>query len=133
MSANNGERETTRRSDVAELLGEVVELLLGVGVLLGHLLILGFPLVARLFEGLHFAFVVAGLDVGLAEPRHVSRSRTHPRVKQLPGEPPKRSGEASRQAEALTSHSARGWSCQTPQPLPRAPGSCVAAPLPGSL
>jgi hypothetical protein len=56
------------RSDVTDLLDKVIELLLGVGVFLGHLLVLGFPLVAGLLESLDFAFVVAGLDVGLAEP-----------------------------------------------------------------
>ena len=55
-------------SDVTNLRNKVVELLLGVGVFLGHLFVLGFPLVAGLLEGLDFAFVVAGLDVGLAEP-----------------------------------------------------------------
>lgn len=58
----------TGRSDVTDLLDKVIELLLGVGVFLGHLLVLGFPLVSGLLEGLDFAFVVAGLDVGLAEP-----------------------------------------------------------------
>jgi hypothetical protein len=65
---NNHKRETTARSDVTDLLDKVVELLLGVGVFLGHLFVLGFPLVAGLFEGLDFAFVVAGFDIGLAEP-----------------------------------------------------------------
>lgn len=61
-----------RRSDVTDLLDKVLELLLGVFVFLGHLLVLGLPLVSGLLEGLDFAFVVAGLDVGLAEPVCVS-------------------------------------------------------------
>ena len=64
-----------RRSDVANLLDEVIKLLLGVGIFLGHLLVLGFPLVAGCLEGLDLALVVAGFDVGLAEPgtrQHVS-------------------------------------------------------------
>jgi len=59
---------TSRNSDVTQLLCKVVQLLLGLGVLLGHLLVFGLPLVAALLEGLDFAFVVTGLDVGLAEP-----------------------------------------------------------------
>ena len=57
-----------RRSglDVTDLRHEVVELLLGVGVFLRHLLVLLLPRVAVRFEGLHFALVVAGFDVGLA-------------------------------------------------------------------
>lgn len=54
--------------DVANLGNEVVELLLGGIVLLGHLLVLGLPLVAGGLQGLHLALVVAGLDIGLAEP-----------------------------------------------------------------
>lgn len=56
------------RLEVTNLGGELVKLLLGVGVLLRHLLVLGFPLVAGLLESLDFAFEVARLDVGLAEP-----------------------------------------------------------------
>jgi hypothetical protein len=67
-TVNNRKRDATARSDVTDLLDKVVELLLGVGVFLGHLFVLGFPLVAGLLEGLDFAFVVARLDVGLAEP-----------------------------------------------------------------
>lgn len=54
--------------DVADGDLEVVQVLLQLGVLLGHLLILGLPLVTLRLEGLHLALVVAGLDVGLAEP-----------------------------------------------------------------
>lgn len=53
--------------DVTDLGHEVIELLLRVGVLLGHLLVLLLPLVALGFEGLDFALVVAGFDVGCAE------------------------------------------------------------------
>lgn len=56
------------RLDVADGDLKVVEILLQLGVLLGHLLVLGLPLVALRLEGLHLAFVVAGLDIGLAEP-----------------------------------------------------------------
>ena len=55
--------------DITNLGHKVVELLLRVGVLLGHLLVLLLPLVALRLEGLHFALVVPGLDVGLAESR----------------------------------------------------------------
>jgi hypothetical protein len=65
---NNQEGETCRKSDVTNLLDKVIELLLGVGVFLSHLFVLGLPLVSGLLESLDFAFVVAGLDVGLAEP-----------------------------------------------------------------
>ena len=60
-----------RGLDVANLGNKVVELLLGLVVLGGHLLVLGLPLVARGLEGLHLALVVAGLDVGLTEPVEV--------------------------------------------------------------
>ena len=56
------------RSDVTNLRNEVVELLLGVAVLLGHVLVLLLPLVGGLLKSLDLALVVAGLDVGLAEP-----------------------------------------------------------------
>lgn len=75
-AANSGKTAAIARLDVANLLDKVVELLLGVGVLLGHLLVLGFPLIARLLESLDFAFVVAGLNVGLAEPRGVASQHT---------------------------------------------------------
>lgn len=54
--------------DSADLCDKIVELLLGVVVLLLHLLVLGFPLVALRLEGLDFAFVMTGFDVSLAEP-----------------------------------------------------------------
>ena len=57
-----------RGLDVANLGDKVVELLLGEVVLLGHLLVLGLPLIAGGLQGLHLALVVAGLDIGLAEP-----------------------------------------------------------------
>ena len=56
------------RSDVTDLRDEVVELLLGVAVLLGHVLVLLLPLVGGLLECLDLALIVAGLDVSLAEP-----------------------------------------------------------------
>ena len=45
-----------------------VQLLLRLLVLLGHFFVLGFPLVPGLLKSLDLAFVVAGFDVGLAEP-----------------------------------------------------------------
>jgi hypothetical protein len=45
-----------------------VQVLLELTVLLRHLLVLGLPLVAFRLQCLHLALVVAGLDVGLAEP-----------------------------------------------------------------
>ena len=54
--------------DGADLGLEVLELLLDGGVLLGHLLVLGLPLVALALEGLDFSLKVAGLDVSLPEP-----------------------------------------------------------------
>lgn len=54
--------------DVANLVLEVLQLLLGFSVLLSHLLVLGLPLVAFGLKSLYFAFEVAGLDIGLAEP-----------------------------------------------------------------
>lgn len=54
--------------DVADGDLEVVQVLLQLGVLLGHLLVLGLPLVTLRLEGLDLALVVAGLDIGLAEP-----------------------------------------------------------------
>ena len=53
--------------DIANLGHEVVELLLGLGILLGHLLILGLPRVALGLEGLSPALVVSRLDVGLTK------------------------------------------------------------------
>lgn len=54
--------------DVGDIGLELLQALLYLGVLLGHLLVLGLPLVALLLEGLNLALEVAGLDVGLAEP-----------------------------------------------------------------
>jgi len=54
--------------DVVHLALEVLQVLLDRGVLLGHLLVLGLPLIALLLEGLDFPLEVAGLDVGLAKP-----------------------------------------------------------------
>ena len=58
---------TARHSNVANLGDKVIQLLLGLRVLLGHLFVLGLPLVTFGLEGLHSAFKVAGLDIGLAE------------------------------------------------------------------
>jgi hypothetical protein len=46
---------------------QLVQLLLKIGVFLGHLFVLGFPLAVGDFECLDLSLVVAGLDVGLAE------------------------------------------------------------------
>lgn len=64
----NLEYPESARLNVADGDLEVVQILLQLCVLLGHLLVLGLPLVALRLEGLHLALVVAGLDVGLAEP-----------------------------------------------------------------
>jgi hypothetical protein len=61
------------RLDVANLLLEVLQLLLDEGVLLGHLLVLGLPLIAIGLEGLNLALEMACLDVGLAEPARRSQ------------------------------------------------------------
>lgn len=55
-------------SNVANLVLEVLQLLLQGGVLLGHLLVLGLPLVAVGLEGLDLSLEVAGLDIGRSEP-----------------------------------------------------------------
>lgn len=51
----------------ADLVLELLQLLLNGGVLLGHLLVFGLPLVALLFESLNFPLEVASLDVGLPQ------------------------------------------------------------------
>lgn len=55
--------------DVANLVLELLQLLLKGGVLLGHLLVLLLPLVTLVLEGLHLSLEVSGLDVGLSEPK----------------------------------------------------------------
>lgn len=55
--------------DVANLVLEVLQVLLESSVLLGHLLVLGLPLVTLVLEGLHLALKVSSLDVGLSEPK----------------------------------------------------------------
>lgn len=55
--------------DVANLVLELLQLLLKGSVLLGHLLVLLLPLVTLVLEGLHLSLEVSGLDVGLSEPR----------------------------------------------------------------
>ena len=56
------------RLDGVDLALEILQLLLHGGVLLGHLLVLGLPLVALLLESLDFPLEVSSLDVGLAKP-----------------------------------------------------------------
>lgn len=51
---------------------QVVEILLQLGMLLGHVFIFALPLVPRRLEGLHLALVMAGLDIGLAEPNQLA-------------------------------------------------------------
>ena len=53
--------------DVGDIGLELLQALLYLGVLLGHLLVLGLPLIALLLESLNLALEVAGLDVGLAK------------------------------------------------------------------
>lgn len=61
---------------------QVVEILLQLGVLLRHFLILAFPLITRRLKGLHFALVMAGFNVGLAEPITTSEiSNCSPTIK----------------------------------------------------
>ena len=55
-------------SNVGNLGGQAVEVGLHLVVLLGHLFVLGLPVVALNLEGLDFALEVSGLDVSLAEP-----------------------------------------------------------------
>lgn len=59
----------TLHLDVANLGLEVLQLLLDRLVLLGHLLVFALPLVPLGLESLDFSLEVAGLDVGLSEPR----------------------------------------------------------------
>jgi hypothetical protein len=54
--------------DGVDLVLEILQLLLHGVVLLGHLLVLGLPLVALLLEGLDLALEVSSLDVGLPQP-----------------------------------------------------------------
>jgi hypothetical protein len=65
-----------RKSNVANLCLEVIQLLLHGSVFLRHLLIFLLPLITILLEGLDFAFEVAGLDVGLAEPEDSQLTRS---------------------------------------------------------
>jgi hypothetical protein len=62
--------------DVANFRHKVVELLLRVSVLLGHVLVFLLQLVVVLLERLHLPLVVAGLDVCLAESVEI-RSSAH--------------------------------------------------------
>lgn len=54
--------------NVSNLVLELLQLLLQIGVLLCHLLILLLPLVAFILKGLDLALEVAGLDISLSEP-----------------------------------------------------------------
>lgn len=47
-----------------------MQVLLQLGMLLGHLLVLGLPLITLCLQCLHLALVVASLDVSLAEPEN---------------------------------------------------------------
>jgi len=55
------------RLDTAQRGFQVVQLFLEFGMLLGHLFVLAFPFVSGLLKSLDFAFVMAGLDIGLSE------------------------------------------------------------------
>ena len=54
-------------SYVSNLCNKVVQLLLCVGILLGHLLVLLLPLIAGSLQCLDFSLVVAGLYICLAK------------------------------------------------------------------
>jgi hypothetical protein len=47
---------------------QVMQVLLEIGVLLGHFLVFAFPLAVGGLESLHLTLVVTSLDVGLAKP-----------------------------------------------------------------
>jgi hypothetical protein len=72
-----------RKSNVADLCLEVIQLLLHSSVFLGHLLVLLLPLITVLLKSLDFAFEVAGLDVGLAEPEDCQLTRSSQNVRML--------------------------------------------------
>jgi hypothetical protein len=54
-----------------DFLLKVVQLLLQSRVLGSHLLVLLFPLVALVLEGLHLALEMASLDIGLSKPKQM--------------------------------------------------------------
>ena len=58
---------------VANLLLEIVQLLLRIGVLLCHLLEFLLPLITVLLESLDFAFEVTSLDISLTKPRTIRK------------------------------------------------------------
>lgn len=62
----NAQVQYSGRSDVPNFKVEILQFLLDSVVLLGHFFILLLPLITACFKSLDFAFVVAGLDVGLA-------------------------------------------------------------------
>jgi len=57
-----------KRLDVANFRLEFLQLLLCLGVFLGHLLVLRLPLVSFDFKSLNLTFEVASLDVSLPQP-----------------------------------------------------------------
>lgn len=71
-SETKKDRSLARNLDVADLVLEVLELLLEGLVLLGHILVLGLPLVSLVLQGLHLALEVAGFYVSLAKPVIIS-------------------------------------------------------------
>ena len=73
----------TWKSKCTKVFGELFKLLLGLSVFLCHLLVFCFPLIASLLEGLHLAFEMAGLDIGLTEPAVVSASNAHKGTKHI--------------------------------------------------
>lgn len=62
--------------DVAYRELQLLQLLLQIRMLLGHLFKLLNPLVTICLESLHLAFVMAGFDVSLAEPKATRVSNT---------------------------------------------------------
>lgn len=98
-----------------------MQILLQLGVLLGHLLVLGLPLITLRLEGLHLALVVAGLDIGLAEPM----------------EPGLLAMSVDGQCEEhiinmdRTSRLSPGESCRSPRPPPRGAARAAGGPRSG--
>ena len=54
--------------DVTHALFQFLQLLLEIGMFLGHFLVLALPFVSGLLESLNFAFVMSSLDIGLSKP-----------------------------------------------------------------
>lgn len=57
-----------RSSDIADLNLELLELLLDLGILRGHLFVLGLPGIPLGLEGLDFTLEMSRLDIGLTKP-----------------------------------------------------------------